>query len=1201
MASRSPPGAAATSVRQEEGGASFLPDRAAAPGPGAVEIEAQSNSSHSGVTEDPSTRVRTFGLRTHIKGPSAGLRRPGLVNAAGQEPAGGVARLHESAAGCSGQALEGEANKSTTASPPPATSASTSTSQSLPPSRPQSVSATGKRLVEARASATYTPLPVNDGMPASQVRHYTPHRIEVPKGARLQAFHEKFKNICETNTVLVTDVRPEVEAKYANVVSFLQGFEPDVVKRHRHTLARFNLEFRLLRALFRGVAGVSPADPPRSKGKLLDWDSLSVPDRKVRVATLIADVGKERSAYLAGRLARAARRAAVGQEEVLRLYRSGQIGKAWQKLQEGEGAKATCDIPSETVHRFWQGESNGSTAADEKAGSPRTPLARLPAWTAELKATCPPVPSSSDNVGAPITEEEVTRAIARTKRGSSPGYDGISNSLMRILGKPFVAWLTPLLEWCRTTGVVLEPWKHGVTTLIYKKGDRSAPKNWRPITLLSCVSKLYSGILDRRLHDYDKMLARRGLPRLFSASQRGFRPGVDGCHLNTEVVKSRIEHWLQGYITYVDFSNAFGSMDHAVFVEALEWLNVPEYFRAHFAAAYSGASYRIRLGSGGLSEPVVLSRGCPQGQTISPTAFALFLEPLLRRLSAIASAQAKPGQAATEPTYADDIALVATTKALATKQLNAVAEFANHTGMMVNAEKCVSHHFTRRGNVVTQHATKLYIGGKLIPSPLEPFKYLGHQVGGDELLTTFEIVRDNIAAQLKLLDAANLPGDIKQHFFVRHVLPFTEFRLSGIALGKGQLERLDRTVRKYARKWDALPPGTANAFMHLPLRAGGIGVPELAQYAYYWRARTQLRALASSDAQVRAAATLRFFEDTAAVLGPSSSRLPRDAQANIDRILAAPSRIRSNPNLAPLVWLADALGASLRVYTPSRNEPPSVFLVSDSKECSKDLLKAAWDTHVLVRAYDELQKLSQQGQGSISVPRDQVWSEASFPHMRHPELFTVRQRRFQIKAQAGSIACASNMHRWKYSSSPACTQCGCATETTLHVLNGCPTRLNYYSERHDAVLKVLTCELSQGRPGDCSLELRVDQAPNAEVVRTNQRPDIIQKLALRGGTPHVTNLVDLKCPFPQADFLSTVDSANLTKYEHIRAAYQQQTAGRVNLRTLIIPSVGPVPVSVKDVLTELGIRARSCAKVARLMAAAAVKANAKLQATVHPA
>ena len=82
-----------------------------------------------------------------------------------------------------------------------------------------------------------------------------------------------------------------------------------------------------------------------------------------------------------------------------------------------------------------------------------------------------------------------------------------------------------------------------------------------------------------------------------------------------------------------------------------------------------------------------------------------------------------------------------------------------------------------------------------------------------------------------------------------------------------------------------------------------------------------------------------------------------------------------------------------------------------------------------------------------------------------------------------------------------------------------------------------------------------------------------------------------------------MDEANQAKYEEIRKDYAKKGIkgkGRATVSTLILPSVGPVPLSAKEILITLNIRARSAARVLRDMSVAAIKINAMLRGTLPP-
>lgn len=70
------------------------------------------------------------------------------------------------------------------------------------------------------------------------------------------------------------------------------------------------------------------------------------------------------------------------------------------------------------------------------------------------------------------------------------------------------------------SGLVPEEWLVGIINPIYKnKGDPTSPENYRPITLLSCLGKLFTSILSKRLELYSEEI------ELIHNNQAGFRKG----------------------------------------------------------------------------------------------------------------------------------------------------------------------------------------------------------------------------------------------------------------------------------------------------------------------------------------------------------------------------------------------------------------------------------------------------------------------------------------------------------------------------------------------------------------------------------------------------------------------------------------------------------------------------------------------------
>jgi hypothetical protein len=124
------------------------------------------------------------------------------------------------------------------------------------------------------------------------------------------------------------------------------------------------------------------------------------------------------------------------------------------------------------------------------------------------------------------------------------------------------------------------------------------------------------------------------------------------------------------YLTYVDFANAFGSVQSARLVQMLRLQGIPEEIVKLVDDLYDGATTRVRTPVG-TSEPLPITCGTIQGETLSPVLFLLFLEPFLQWLQAgehgyvpYASPSCPPAhrpEPATNSAFCDDLALISGT------------------------------------------------------------------------------------------------------------------------------------------------------------------------------------------------------------------------------------------------------------------------------------------------------------------------------------------------------------------------------------------------------------------------------------------------------------------------------------------------------------------------------------------------------------
>jgi hypothetical protein len=101
-----------------------------------------------------------------------------------------------------------------------------------------------------------------------------------------------------------------------------------------------------------------------------------------------------------------------------------------------------------------------------------------------------------------ITDEEILTAIKKQKNNKAHGNDYILNEMIKSAANKLTSVLVKLFNAILKTGVYPESWNISWITPIYKKGDTLDPNNYRAISVSSCLSKIFTHIINQRLGDF---------------------------------------------------------------------------------------------------------------------------------------------------------------------------------------------------------------------------------------------------------------------------------------------------------------------------------------------------------------------------------------------------------------------------------------------------------------------------------------------------------------------------------------------------------------------------------------------------------------------------------------------------------------------------------------------------------------------------
>ena len=206
---------------------------------------------------------------------------------------------------------------------------------------------------------------------------------------------------------------------------------------------------------------------------------------------------------------------------------------------------------------------------------------------------------------------------------------GDSTIYVALLGIPTL-WqdlLFLFFDHCYKQREIPHYWKHSKTILLHKKEDPTHLTNYRPIALANTIYKLYTSTLTTLLTNYGET------HRILHFSQEGFRPQRNTSSQIQTIIATLEDARLTTkdiYLTYIDFPNAFGSIDHARLLAIMEDLGYPLDAIEIVGNIYNNSTTSFTGSHFGSTLPIEISRGTIQGDTLSPYIFIIFLEPLLK-------------------------------------------------------------------------------------------------------------------------------------------------------------------------------------------------------------------------------------------------------------------------------------------------------------------------------------------------------------------------------------------------------------------------------------------------------------------------------------------------------------------------------------------------------------------------------------------
>jgi endonuclease/exonuclease/phosphatase family metal-dependent hydrolase len=401
----------------------------------------------------------------------------------------------------------------------------------------------------------------------------------------------------------------------------------------------------------------------------------------------------------------------------------------------------------------------------------------------------PRIQTSNDNTIQEVLSTEVCHAIKQMKNNKAPGPDGMVIDIIKEGGHELFQHIARLFTNCLSTRKIPEDWNNAIIILLHKKGDIKDINNYRPISLLSHMSKLFTKVIKNRI---EKQLD-LNQPR----EQAGFRSGystTDHLQVITQLVQKANEYELPLCLAFVDYEKAFDSVEHIGIIDALKEHQVDRIYLETLANIYNSGTSIIRLDKE--SSKFEIQRGVRQGDTISPKLFNAGLEQVFRRLSWDNKGILINGERLNHLRFADDIVLISNSCEEAEEMLNGINTESRKLGMKMNMKK------TKVMYNEYVNSKPVYIGIDEVEKVNE-YVYLGQLVKTENDKT--DEIRRRIAtgwgafAKYRDILKSKMPMCLKRKVYNQCIQPAMIYGCQTWAITKRMQDRLKTTQRSMER------------------------------------------------------------------------------------------------------------------------------------------------------------------------------------------------------------------------------------------------------------------------------------------------------------------------------------------------------------------------------------------------------------------